>query len=296
MKKKLSFFHIKVIICILALVNLAALFIFHYGLPPFLAGNNDTSGTISAEATSTAEDAGYAFTFESDTLTYDGNSELNLLEGITLTGPDGTIPDTEIYARISTGDSISEKVVEYSADTDAGQLTASRRLKLMNYRGPSITLPDPLPEVEETMLDSVLTAMPDDGTFLADDGYGNDITSSVTFSYTRNESFPGKVHYIFTVTNMFNDSVSAEADFTIADPRPVVTLTENAVTIKKNSGFSPEAYIASAVDTDGSSLLQSVTIEGQVDIRHPGTYTLVYTATGADGRSSLPQRLSVTVE
>lgn len=296
MKKKRSFFYIKVAICILALINLAALFIFHYSDSSLLTGKNDTDEFSSVDKSTAAEDAGYAFSFEPDSLTYDGNSELDLLEGVTLTGPDGTSADTEIYARISTGDSISEKIIEYSADTDAGQITASRELKLKNYRGPSITLPDPLPKVEETMLDSVLTVIPDNGTFLADDGYGNDITSSVTFSYTRDESFPAKVHYIFTVTNMFNDSAVTEADFTIADPRPVVTLTANAVTIKKNSGFSPEAYIASAVDTDGSSLLQSVTIEGQVDMRQPGTYTLIYTVTGADGRSSLPAELVVTVE
>lgn len=295
--KKPSFSQIKAAICILALINLAALFIFNYELPSFLTDKADTdkSSDVSTEK-SPAEEAGYAFSFEPESLTYDGSTELDLLSGVTLTGPDGTALDAEIFARISTGSSISEKVIEYSADTDAGQLTASRDLKLVNYNGPAIILPDPLPEIDETMLDSISSAMPSDGTFRAEDGYGNDITSSITFSYTRDETDPTKVHYTFTITNMFNDSATVEAAFTIANPKPVITLTENAVTIKKNSAFSPSSYIASAVDVDGSSILHKVTIEGKVNTWKVGTYTLVYSVTGGDGSSSIPKELVITVE
>ena len=288
---------IKTAVCIAAVVNLAALFIFHYGFSSVLAGEPDTAAIAALpKGTENAEEKGYEFSFDSDTLTYDGSSDLDLLDGVSLTDPDGNPVDTEIYARITTKDSISDKIVIYSADTAEGQLTASRELKLENYSGPKFTLPDPLPEVSEASLPSILSTMPDDGSFCAEDGYGNDISSAVTFRYTRSETIPSKVHYVFKVTNMFNDSVSAEADFTISDPRPLITLTENSVTVKQGEVFTPEAYISSAIDIDGTSLLQAVTIQGPLNIDEPGTYTFTYTVTGAGGRSSLPAKLNVTVE
>lgn len=296
-QKKLTLSHIKTAACIVAAANLAGLFFFHYGISPVLAERPEADAVSEIpEGTANAEDSGYEFTFDSDTLTYDGSSDLDLLDGVSLTDPDGNALDAEIFARITTGDSLSEKIVIYSADTSAGQLTASRELKLENYSGPTFTLPDPLPKIAESALPSVLSAMPDDGSFRAEDGYGNDISSAVTFRYNRSETEPSKVHYVFKVTNMFNDTVSVEADFTISDPRPLITLTESAVTVEANTPFSPEAYIASAVDTDGSSLLQSVTVKAPANMDEPGTYTLTYTVTGKDGRTSLPARLNVTVE
>ena len=172
--------------CIAALVNLAALFLFQYELPSFLTPkhkdtqNSAESETDSAEPEPTQEELAYEFSFEPDSITYDGSTELDLLSGVTLTDSNGTAVDTLIFTNIRTADAITSKTIEYFAETDAGRVSATRGLQLVNYNGPSITLPETLPEIEESMLNSVLSVMPTDGSFRADDGFGNDITSSIT--------------------------------------------------------------------------------------------------------------------
>ena len=294
---------LKIAVSILALLNLVALFVFHYELPEFfhasrpekeVASTDDTGGTESVPDTAT--DQGYSIQLDSDTLTYDGSSQLELLQGVSLVDAQGSPVDGEIFASITTGGSLDEKIITYSADTEQGQITARRSLKLQNYSGPTITLPETLPDITEEQLDSLLSYMPSDGTFAALDGFGNDITSSVKFKYATSESEPSLYHCTFTVTNMFNDSAAAEMDLSLNATRPVLTLTERAVTLSTNSSFNALSYVATAVDREGNSLFQRISIDGEVNTAVPGVYTLTYYVIDENGETSVPMTLEVTVE
>lgn len=306
-QSKPSFSHmIKTAVCVVALVNLAVLFLFQYELPSFFtskakeiensAAAESESDTTETEPEPTAEEAAYTFSFDPDPLTYDGTTELDLLSGVSLTDPNGNAVDTLIFTNIRTADAITSKTIEYFAETEDGRVSATRGLQLANYSGPSITLPETLPEIDESMLNSVLSAMPTDGTFRADDGFGNDITSSITYEYTQNEASPNLVHYTFTITNKLNDSVSVEADLTLGAPKPVITLTTDAVTVAANTYFNPISYVATAVDVDGSSIFERIIINGNVNTGVPGTYVLEYMSFSPDGTRSLPKTLTVTVQ
>lgn len=284
----------KLLIVILAVGNLAALFLFDYKIPDFL---KSPEAATSEEDSSQQEDTApvYSIQMDSDTLTYDGNARLDLLSGVTLTGPDGAVSDGEIFAHIKTGDTVSQKIIEYTADTDDGRVTASRTLMLQNYNGPSIHLPETLPQISDEQLDSVLTLMPSDGSFHADDGYGNDITSAVTASYTMDDSNSGVIHYVFSVTNSYNDTVSVPADLSITRTKPIITLKESAVTVPLNSGFDALSYVASAEDVDGSSLFTRIQIQGSVNTGTAGEYVLTYMVTSPSGAVSDAKELKVTV-
>ena len=144
MKKKENTFSkvMKIILTIIALLNLAALFLFHYELPGFLSAAGNEPSDEARETTAPAAGAsasGYSFQFDTDPLVYDGQTGLDLLSGVTLVSSDGQTSDAEIYAQIMSGDSLSRKTIEYSADTENGQVTASRGLELSAYAGPSIS-------------------------------------------------------------------------------------------------------------------------------------------------------------
>ena len=67
-----------------------------------------------------ADDTTDAFVFDPETLIYDGTGDIDFLEGVTLEGYNEEQLKSMVYIRISTGDSLSEKIVEYTADTDDG--------------------------------------------------------------------------------------------------------------------------------------------------------------------------------
>lgn len=297
-KKNPVFSICKFLITILALANLAALFLFEYKLPDFFHFKNSEEDqevpvTISVSEVNSSD---YTIVFNSDLLIFDGTSELDLLEGVSLISPDGQPADNEIFAHITTGASLDQKIVEYSADTESGSVCASRGLRLENYSGPSITLPGTLPEIDESQTNSIIDYMPDDGSFFANDGYGNDITRAVSVSHAYDEDNPTLIHYTFTVTNLFNDTVSVQADVSLGAAGPFITLKESEVTIARGSSFQPLVYVENAADADGNSLFDRINIEGTVDSNTPGTYILIFSVTTADGKSSPSKELKITVE
>ena len=289
--------YVKALIAVLALANLAALFLFQYRLPAFSQKEPvSESHAPETDSQSETEASGYTICFDEEPLVYDGASKLNLLEGVSLVSADGQPASDKIFAHIVTGDSINLKRIEYSADTDEGSVSASRELKLENYSGPSITLPQDFTEIDESRLDSVLDFLSDDDSFLAEDGYGNDITDAVSVTYTADANDPSRIHYTFTVTNLFNDTVSAQADVTLGHSGPFIILTQSRVTIERGDAFEPLAYVKNAADADGSSLFHQISIDGSVDTNTPGTYTLKYTVMNLNNEISLPKELIVTVK
>lgn len=286
----------KFLVVMIAVGNLVALFIFEYKIPDFL--RPALSEFYPEEVPTQVEEvpAKPMFQFTSDTLTYGGTSTLDLLDGVSLIKSDGSVSNLDIFVHIKTGSSLTQKIIEYTADTSQGQVTAERKLELKNYSGPKLEIPDSLPAITEEQLDTILSSMPTDGTFYADDGYGKDITNAVTAEYTVDLNDPSIIHYIFSITNSFNDTVAISADLTLERTRPVILLSNDSVTLKRNEEFNPLEFIILAEDTDGTSLLQDVKIDGELNLRVPGRYTLTYTVTSHDKITSLPQTLTVIIQ
>lgn len=286
----------KFLVVMLAVGNLVALFIFDYKIPDFL--RPALSEFYPEQIPTQVEEvpAKPMFQFTSDTLTYDGTSTLDLLDGVSLIKSDGVVSNLDIFVHIKTGSSLTQKIIEYTADTSQGQVSAERKLELKNYSGPKLKLPDSLPEITEEQLDTILSLMPTDGSFYADDGYGKDITNAVTTEYTVDLNDPSTIHYVFSITNSFNDTVSVSADLTLQRTRPVILLSNDFITIERNTEFNPLEYIILAEDIDGTSLLQKVKIDGELNLRVPGQYTLTYTVTSDDKITSLPQTLTVVIQ
>ena len=286
----------KFLVVMLAVGNLVALFIFDYKIPDFL--RPALSEFYPEQIPTQVEEvpAKPMFQFTSDTLTYDGTSTLDLLDGVSLIKSDGSVSNLDIFVHIKTGSSLTQKIIEYTADTSQGQVSAERKLELKNYSGPKLKLPDSLPEITEEQLDTIVSLMPTDGSFYADDGYGKDITNAVTTEYTVDLNDPSTIHYVFSITNSFNDTVSVSADLTLQRTRPVILLSNDFITIERNTEFNPLEYIILAEDIDGTSLLQKVKIDGELNLRVPGQYTLTYTVTSDDKITSLPQTLTVVIQ
>lgn len=287
MKKTRTF---KIIIVGLAVINLIALFGFDYKLP-FI---NRQEG-VNSDITNVTGTPDYNITFDTEEISYDGTGELNLMNGVVVTGPEGVVENAEVFANIVTADALNKKQVTYTLDTAGGQVSASRMLTLNNYTGPTLTLPEEMPEAEESELDTYLSLMPTDGSFSAKDGFGKDITAQVSSSYTIDPENPSVVHLVFTVTNMFNDKVSVPYDLTIDSNRPILVLKQSSVTISKGSSFQPLDYVERAESQAGQDLLNTISVEGVVDTNTPGKYVITYEINDNQTKS-IPQKLEVVVE
>ncbi len=280
-------------VAVLAIANLVFLFL----LPSSPAGRASAAPAAAQDAAAPSEETApgdYTLSFDSDPLVYDGTGTLDLLDGVSLTGPEGALSTQSIFVQITAGETLAQKWVEYSAGTDGGQVTAVRGLELTGYAGPTLAVPEDLSELEDSELDGLLESLIEAGELSADDGFGNDITPAVTASYTRAEEDPYTARFVFTVTNQFGDTATAALDVSVT-PRPILTLTVSEVTVERGASFNPLSYVAEAVDTDGSSLMRYIIIEGEVDTGAAGEYVLTYQARSPGGLSSNPVELRVTV-
>lgn len=294
MKIKTIISKLKIIIIVLAVLNLIALFVFEYKLPSFLSVPNKTPPATATPVVT--ENSDYKIVFDNDTITYDGTGEFDLLTGVSVSSPDGSIQNDQLFVHIKTGDTLTEKEIIYSVDTPAGQISETRKLILKNYTGPSIILPETLPKLEESNLDTLLASLMADDSFHANDGFGKELSSQVTVDYTIDPGNPSVVHYTLSLTNIFNDAVSLPVDINISSNRPSLVLSTNAVTISKNTSFQPMEYVEEALDINGNSCYNRIRIDGSVDITTPGVYNITYTCTDTNGNTSHPQQLKVTVE
>ena len=150
---------LKVVIAVVAVINIGLVFLtddYTAFIPSLLERFKAAEETeVESEAESVEEEAAptaapasaNAFSFDPETLVYDGTGSLNLLEGVSF----GTLTPEEIrtgvFAEIKAGTSKNAKVISYSVKTDSGTVKADRPLTLENYSGPMLALPAAMPEV-----------------------------------------------------------------------------------------------------------------------------------------------------
>lgn len=75
---------------------------------------------------------------------------------------------------------------------------------------------------------------------------------------------------------------------------PKITLSKKKVTIKKGKSFNARNYISSVVDNKDGNLKSDVKIQGSVNTKSTGKYTVTYVATDKSGNTSKAS-LQVTV-
>ena len=83
---------------------------------------------------------------------------------------------------------------------------------------------------------------------------------------------------------------------TTATAAPVITMIQNAATLKVGEAFNVLRYVQGAVDTDGSSLNRYIHADGAYDMNQPGNYELRVYATSPTGASSNIETFTLTVE
>ena len=226
-----------------------------------------------------ADNSRDAFVFNPETLVYDGTGDLDLLEDVTLEGYNEEQLKKMVYIRISTGDSLSEKIIEYTADTEEGRVRSMRNLLLKNYNGPSVVLPDEMPTVTMNTVDHIKELMPEGKTYRVDDGFGNDAREHVQIDAARSPVNSSEVNYTFILENAFGDRTVAKADATISDAPATIILTDTAITIRTSDYFDPYMYVQSATTADGGSAMDEVICD-EIDTNVAGEYIVNYELRG----------------
>lgn len=290
------FHRLKYILTAAACINLVLLFVFHYELPSFLKHKltqsqeqKQASSTVASKDTLTVQ-------FETDELTYKGSGSLNLTKGVTVLDENGVEVKATLYSEIKDGNSKSQKIIQYVAEDSYGNTgTASRTLVLKSYDGPSIQISDDHPSIDDTELKSLSSIFKDSNALAADDGYGNDITSSIEASYTIEDMEAQEIKITFKVTNLFNDSASKSITIPLHRTKPLIVLSKEAIHLDLGTTFLATSYIASATDEDGNDISTAVYTEGDIDTGNAGTYRITYKLTDANGNEADPVSLKITV-
>ncbi|NLN04876.1 MAG: DUF5011 domain-containing protein, partial [Clostridiaceae bacterium] len=227
---------------------------------------------------------------------YSGKEVFNIMEGVMALDIDGKTDITDqVNVIIVTDTSIGKKIIRYSVVGSNGNLaTNERRLNLINYTGPSIHVSNDVVITSED-LDDLVNILIERDAIRADDGFGNDITRTISYNY---EAFADshKCKFTFTVQNVFNDvaskSIFVEVEGSSAGPTLIIA--RKTVALKKGDVFNPYEYIKSAYDKKDGDLTEFVVLSGKVDTNKEGQYTVTYTLSNLEG-VSVTQRLVVYV-
>lgn len=264
----------KVIISISCLIVLILLFVF---------GGDVFKEDVEIDLLSVSQDSEHTidnFSFEPEELTYDGSGELNFLKGVSLEGYTEKEIEEMVYIRISTGDNLSQKIVEYTADTNEGRVRSRRLLRLINYKGPNIELPNKMPSIAMGIMDNIKEEMLTEDDYKADDGFGNDARNHVQIVTERSMQNSSLIHCTFILENEFSDRVVAKTDTVLSDVPATISLTDTIVYLQAGEYFDSSIYVESAVDSEGISIMEEVYCEGEVNTSLPGEYEVYYELRG----------------
>ena len=149
---------------------------------------------------------------------------------------------------------------------------------------------------QEDIPDNVLSILQNENLIVADDGYSNNITASITASVISENAEHGLYTLLLNVVNMFNDTYSTELTINTLTQGPILKLHTNEVTLHVGDAFNFYNYIEYAKAADGSSLHNSIHVQGSVNTSRAGTYTVSYYCIDDEGNVSPKETLVVTVE
>lgn len=286
---------LKVVITIIACLNLVFLFVFHYKLPSFLKHKLASTEQI-IQTKHASNNNTLSIQFENEKLTYTGKGNLNLMKGVTVINETGVEIRANLFSEIADGKKKNQKIIQYIAEDSNGNTgTATRILDLKNYKGPSLQISEELPSIDDTELSSLVSIFQDSNLISAKDGYGNDITSSIEVEYSVSNQTATELILTFQVTNLFNDTVSKTITLPLYRTKPLIVLNTSSIHLNLGSTFLPESYIASATDEWGNDISTSVYTIGDIDTSIPGNYRITYKLADASGNEADSVSLKITV-
>ena len=263
-----------IILSVLSVAVLAVLFV--------MTGNRDgkTSHQVKGAAAVKTENS-ECFQFDPETLTYDGEGDLDLLEGVTFT--DLTDPDAAGESSESDSGKGAAKRGQELRDIvfvriSAGTASAVRPLRLEGYSRPKITMPgdDKLPQLTRDTMDSIQNEVMDTKGFSADDGFGNDARDHIEVYYETDRLDSSLIHYTYELTNPFNDRAVTSLDMELPSGEARIILSTASVTITQEDPFNAMDFIVRAVNADGSDGRYNVKVSGKVDQSTPGSNTVSF--------------------
>jgi hypothetical protein len=227
-----------------------------------------------------AEEVVDGFEFDPEELSYDGNGDLDLLQGVSLPGFSRQELRELTFVSIETAGALSKKRVEYTAEKDGVRYRSLRYLHLSGYTGPKITMPQHIPDVKENMIERFGSLLEGEEDFKVDDGFGNDVSAHMKVEAERSTFDSSLVHYTVSIENVFGDRDRVIQDVVLSGEIPVIVLTMPEVRISVGQSFDSHDYIARAENADHSSAIDAVLVEGAVNTSQAGEYTLTYNLYG----------------
>lgn len=229
-----------------------------------------------------------------DDLVYDGTGELDLLDGVSAQGEDGTDLTNRLNAKIVLAG--NDKEIRYSVSNDNGQIVyKARNLVLKNYQGPEIIANDHL-NFDVKDLSNLVTVLNERGELKGLDGFGKDITNQIT--YQREKVSDGIYRLTFTLNNIYLDSTSltVKANISGAISDPILELYRPSIELDVGSVFYPEDYIKIANDENGNSIKNQVEISSLPNTMQPGVYNVLYLLASNDNNVIVTKKLEVTIK
>ena len=261
---------LKIIISIICIAAVAAL----------MLRGDETSKYTAEGIEREAEEAVDGFEFDPEELTYDGNGDLDLLQGVSLPGFSRQEMKELTFVSIETAGALSKKRVEYTAEKDGVKYRSLRNLHLSGYTGPKITMPQHIPDVKENMIERFGSLLTQEEDFKVDDGFGNDASAHMEVAAERSTVNSSLVRYTVSIENVFGDRDRVIQDVILSGEMPVIALTTPEVRISVGQTFDPNDYIAQAEKEDHSSGMNDVIVVGSVNTGQAGEYTLTYMLDG----------------
>ena len=288
MKDK-NFNLLHIFIAAVAIINLAALFLFQYGL-------SDNTPAIQAAQRASKERAAN----ESSENATQGTTELLSAEGEATeaaAGSENAASQTSGSAETASANTSAGAGEGSEAAGSDDQENASEESSSRNNGEPSITVSERLPQLGIEDLPNLVSVLSSFGYISADDGYGNDITDQIVSDYEEISSETMEYKVTFTVTNRAGRSVSEVRTITVeAADKPILELTADTVNLSVGSTFNFMSYVKTARDIDGSSLDTRISLSGAVDTSTRGTYTIEYSTVSRVNSERASATLTVHVE
>ncbi|MBE5922546.1 MAG: hypothetical protein E7269_07325 [Lachnospiraceae bacterium] len=142
-------------------------------------------------------------------IVYNGSTPFYVMNGVKATDVDGTDMTDKISATITSGEIRTEKTIKYSVYDCEGVLhKLERKLQLIDYEGPSITVPESI-KLKKDELDEILALLIESNQITAENGYGISTVEQVVYQVIPLEE-EGYYRIIFSTYNEFMDAATAE--------------------------------------------------------------------------------------